>query len=202
MGEIDQDVRRAAGETIAVETAAVGDGQLCLDARLQPNAIVTGLGEFIGETLTITLVGIADRPRLKHRRLARRHHQDVEHVADPGARQMGVAEAHDRAVVAMIARAGVPAAIIGVRPQLHHAIGQRRSREGVAVPAGTYEQVWLGDDRRRCPGYAGHGIAERCKTGAGEQLAAAGGDHCSCLPDCQMRPARIAGLRWASSTIN
>src|SRR3546814_11496545 len=93
--EIDQDMPRPLREVVAMHPAALGDREFGKHARFELRSIIAGLGDFFGITLAIPLVRILDRSGGELQLLPRRNHQYVEHVADPGARQMGMAEPHE-----------------------------------------------------------------------------------------------------------
>src|SRR3546814_7887074 len=116
-------------EVVAMHPAALGGREFGKHARFELRSIIAGLCDFFGITLAIPLVRILDRSGGELQLLPRRNHQYVEHVADPGARQMGMAEPHDRAILLMIARTRVPAVRIGIGAQLRHPERQRRSEE-------------------------------------------------------------------------
>src|SRR3546814_20309131 len=82
-------------EVVAMHPAALGDREFGKHARFELRSIIAGLGDFFGITLAIPLVRILDRSGGELQLLPRRNHQYVEHVADPGARQMGMAEPHE-----------------------------------------------------------------------------------------------------------
>src|ERR1700758_3842516 len=52
-----------------------------------------------------------------------------------------MAEAHDRCVGVVIARAPVPAVVVSVGTELHHPEGNGSARIGVPVATGAYEDV-------------------------------------------------------------
>src|SRR3546814_7050857 len=120
-------------EMIAVQPAAFGDGEFGEHARLELDAIIAGLGMFVRITLAETLTGLFDRAGFQLQFAPRRHDQHVEYVADAGAREMRMAEPHDRAIFLVIARAGVPAMRVRIGAQLRHAERQRRAGKGMAV---------------------------------------------------------------------
>ena len=149
-----------------LDAGSLGHGQLRAHARFQRHAVIARLGMFGGEALAIPRIGIGERARSQLDLTARRHHQHVEHVTDPGARQMRMAEPHDRRVGAVIARTRIPALDIGVGAELHHPERQRRTRIGVAMTAGADEQI----GRRRLERSGGEGDArgQRERTATGE----------------------------------
>ncbi len=89
----------------------------------------------------VVLVRQSATARLQQHGALRGHHQHVEHVAGAGAAQMRVREAHDRTIGLVIARTSVPSKIVGIRTQLHHAVGHRCARIGMAMPAGADEHI-------------------------------------------------------------
>src|SRR3546814_5058409 len=135
-------------EPIAVQPAAFGDREFGEHAGLELDAIIAGLGMFVRITLAKALAGLFDRSGFELQFAPRRHHEDVEHVADAGAREMRMAEPHDRAIFLVIARAGVPAMGVRIGAQLRHAERQRRAGKGMAVAAGADEEIGLADGKR------------------------------------------------------
>jgi hypothetical protein len=125
----------------------------------------------------VVLVGQATRAGIEQHRALRRHHQHVQHVGAAGAGKMRVREAHDRAVGLVIARARVPAVIVGVGRKLHHAPRHGRTRKGVAMATGADEHVHvtryatgqvglhavLSGIACQCPGSARIDAAEQCR---------------------------------------
>ena len=79
------------------------------------------------EARAISLVRVRSRPGNDLRRTGARHHQEVQQIAPARPAQVSMAEAHNGAVAVVIARTPVPAAVIGVRAQLHGAERQRRA---------------------------------------------------------------------------
>src|ERR1700735_811805 len=80
-----------------------------------------------------------------------RHNEDVQQIATAGPAEVGMGEAHNGAVAAMVAGAPVPAVVVGVRTELHCAEGHGGSGKTMAVPAGTDDDVHV----------AGHIVAVR-----------------------------------------
>ncbi len=128
MRHVDQDVCGAGGEGVAVVAGPLRHGQFGADTAFERDAVVTGFGMFGGEALAVAGVGVVERSGEQLHGAARGDDEHVEHVADAGARQMRVAEAHDRRVGAVIARTRVPALDVGVGGELHHA--ERDGRAG------------------------------------------------------------------------
>src|SRR3546814_1183493 len=106
-------------EMIAVQPAAFGDREFGEHAGLELDAIIAGLGMFVRITLAKALAMLLDRARFELQFAPRRHHADVEHVADAGAREMRMAETHARAIFLVKDRAGVPAMGVCYGGQLH-----------------------------------------------------------------------------------
>ena len=155
---------------VAVPAGPLGHGEFGQDAGLQLDPVIARLGSFVRITLAIAFIGVGERPRYQLQLAPRRHDQHVEHVADAGARQMGVAEPHDRAVAMMIARAGIPALDIGIGAELNHAEGQDRARIGMTIAAGADEQIGTRDRHR----HGGRDAPDRetGERGPGEKRAA------------------------------
>jgi hypothetical protein len=103
MRQVDQDVPRTLGKGVAVEPGPLGRGQFRHHAGLEFDAVIARLGMFVGVALAIARGRVIARPGHELQRFSRRHQQHVEHVADPGSRQMGMRESHDRAVGLVIA---------------------------------------------------------------------------------------------------
>src|SRR5260370_34728733 len=66
-----------------------------------------------------------------------RHQQEVEHVRVSSSTEMCVAETHDGLVGVVVTRTPVPATVVRIRTELHHAERHGGSRIGVSVPAGA-----------------------------------------------------------------
>jgi hypothetical protein len=78
---------------------------------------------------------------LQHHGALGRHHQHIEHVAVARATEMGVGEAHDRAIALVITRTGIPADIVRVGAELHHAERHRCTGIRMTVSTGTDEHI-------------------------------------------------------------
>src|SRR5258705_9577597 len=112
----------------------------------------------MGKARTIPLVRILTRARNRLDGPSPRHNEKVEHIADAGTAQVGVAEAHDRAIRVVVSRAPVPFLIKGVRTQLHHTERNCCSRITVTMSASADHNVhetrdilrsWLVDEHSR-----------------------------------------------------
>ena len=139
--QVEQDMPCPLGEGIAVPAGALGHRQLGPHARFERDTVEARLRPLVRKALAIARVGVGQRPRLEQHRPRPRHHHNVEHVADPGARQMGMAEPHDRAVAMVITRAGRPPLDIGIGAELDHAERQRRAGIGMPVAARADQQI-------------------------------------------------------------
>src|SRR5208283_1377035 len=108
----------AARKAVFMEPSVGGRCQLDLDLRiLQDDAIVAGLSDFIlvreGAKVSFLV--------LRRRRSAQRSNANVAEVGTARPAQMVVAEAQDRLVLIVIARAVFPSGEPRVRTELNHA---------------------------------------------------------------------------------
>ena len=153
--EVEDHVRRVGlRERVAVDGDALGRGQLDADAAVgEPHGVVAGRRLLLGvrEARAVAALGLLARAGLEGERADRGHQEDVEHVADAGAGEVRLAEAGDRGVAAVIARAPVPALGVRVGARLHHAERHRSPRVRVAVAAGADRGIGPGQrvDRTR-----------------------------------------------------
>ncbi len=207
--EVDQDVRRALGEVVAMEPGARRYRQFGKDAGLEPHAIIAGFGMLVRITLAIAGVGIFRRAGDELERPGCRHDQHIEHVADAGSGEMGVRKAHDRPIGLVIARAAVPSGIVGVGRELDHAGRQRCAGIGMAMSAGPNEQARTscGGCRSLGQGGGGEGAAQGGRGRPCQQFATIHTDQAvisSCSWACgrQLGAARSAGRRRSRSRIN
>ena len=89
----------------------------------------------------------------------KRREADIAQVAAAGAAEMGVAEAQDRLVGIMVARAAVPRFQAGIGTDLDHAEGDRGAGVDVAVGVGA-DHRQCGLERR---GFSGNGGQATCQ---------------------------------------
>jgi hypothetical protein len=135
----DRGVRRGR-KGVAVEPDMGSGGELCVDVLvLQVHRVVPRgrLFPVMGETgtgITIPSVLVGSN---QHHRLAHRHHQNVQKISDPGAAEMGVAEAHQETVLPIVTGDPVPSVLALIRTQLDHPPRDRGSRVDVPVPSGA-----------------------------------------------------------------
>ncbi len=171
VGEVQQQMPRAGSlEGIAMQAGAQRGGQLGKNVvigqahsviarpRLLRGPVVTRpitvsrsrlavrrkLGRGTRHAIVLRMVVLlrqAAATRLQQHRPLRRHQQHIKHVANARATEMGVRKTHDRAVALVIARTGIPSAVMRIGAELHHAKRQRRPRIRVAMPAGAGEYV-------------------------------------------------------------
>ncbi len=146
--EVDQDVaaevRLGRIEAIAVQTHAGRRCQLGLDALiLQQHTVVAGRGPLAGviEAGAIAALRLVERSGRQHDGTNAWDHQHIHHVAHARSAEVGVGEAKQGRIVEMIAGAGVPACIVGVGAELHHAERRQRAGKGVTVAARADEGV-------------------------------------------------------------
>ena len=137
--QVEDQVRVVRGrESVAVEAHAGGGGHFRRDAvALQGDAVVAGFADFPGAVRIGPGAGLRVVLRAAGGRggAGRRHHRDVEQVADAGAAEVRVAEADDGAVAVVVAGAPVPFLRDAGRAQLHEAEGHIGAHEHVAVSA-------------------------------------------------------------------
>ncbi len=147
MAQVEQHVRGLAlGEVITVQAGSRGGGKFGVHAAvLEAHAVVTGRCGFVGMVVARAVAGVRIVERAGHQfdLAGGGHQQEIQHVADAGAGQMRVREAHDRAVGLVIAGARIPHRVIGVRAQLHHAEWQCGAWEGVTMAAGADEDIHM-----------------------------------------------------------
>ena len=146
--QVEDEVRVVRGrEGIAVEAHTGGGGHFRRDAvALQGDAVVAGFADFLGAVrvgpgagLRVVLRAAGGRGRA-----GRRHHRNVEQVADAGAAEVRMAEADDGAVAVMVAGAPVPTLRDAGRAQLHEAEGYIGAHEHVPVSARSDFRVHIG----------------------------------------------------------
>ena len=169
---------RVLAEAVAMQTSALGGGELDADIAIaQRDAVVAGLGGLVlmRERRAPAQLRIAGRSGLPPHLADAGHHQHVQQVTDAGAAEVRVGEAHDRAVLVVVARAGVPVRVVGVGAQLHHAEGPRGGRRGVAVIAGADEHVDVAGEALVRGNARGQGLARGA--GAAGQRQAGGERH-------------------------
>ena len=135
--QVEDEVRVVRGrEGIAVEAHTGGGGHFRRDAvALQGNAVIAGFADFLravrigpGAGLRVFLRSAGGRGGA-----GRRHHRDVEQVADACAAEVRMAEADDGPVAVVVAGAPVPALRDAGRAQLHEAEGHVGAHEHVPV---------------------------------------------------------------------
>ena len=149
--EIDEKVRILCirREGVLVEAGAFGGSKLGADVGvLEQHGVVAGLGGFVivRKARAIAGLGILACAGLELDLAGARHHEDVEQVAAAGAAEMGVGEAHDGGVAAVVAGAPVPAVVVGIRAELDGAEGNGGAGEAVAVAAGADDEVDVAGD--------------------------------------------------------
>ena len=127
------------GERIAVQAHAGGGGHLGHNlVTLQRNAVVTGLGHFLG---TKRIAAGAFAARLYRTRYG--HDGHVEQVSDTGSGKMHVAEADDRRITVVITGAPVPLLRNAGRAHLYQAEGNVGSHEHVAMATGSNLGIYV-----------------------------------------------------------
>ena len=151
MEEIDEEVRVLCvrREGVLVEAGALGGGELGADVGvLEQDGVVAGLGGFVvvREARAVAGIGVLPRAGLELDLAGARHDEDVEQVAAAGAAEMGVGEAHDGGVAAVVAGAPVPAIVVGVRAELDGAEGDGGAGKAVAMAAGADDEVDVAGD--------------------------------------------------------
>ena len=157
-----------------MQAGALGGGELGVDAGvLEQNGVVAGLGCFVLMRKGGTVAGLRmfTGAGLQLDLAGARHDEDVQQIAAAGPAEVGVGEAHDGAVAAVVAGAPVPAVVIGVRAELHGAEGNGGAGKAVAVSAGADDDVDV----------AGHVIRRRrpvmaCGEAAGQGEVGTGGE--------------------------
>jgi hypothetical protein len=145
MVEVDDEVAGIARRKgVLMDAGAFGGGELGLDAVIaKQDGVVARSGGFIlvGEAGPVAGGGIIARAGVELVGPGAGHEEDIEHVADAGTAQVGVAKAHDGGVGIVIAGAPVPTFVVSIGTELHHPEGDAGSGVRVAVAAGTDEDV-------------------------------------------------------------
>ena len=146
--QVEDQVRVVRGrESVAVEAHAGGRGHFRRDAvALQGDAVVAGLADFLGAVCVGPGAGLRVVLRAAGGRggTGRRHHRDVEQVADAGAAEVRMAEADNGAVAVMVAGAPVPTLRDAGRTELDQSEGHVGAHEYVPVATRSDFRVHIG----------------------------------------------------------
>ena len=130
---------------VLVDSGPLGGGQFGFDfVVLQKHRVVARFGVFlvVRKTRAVPFLRAFERSGNDADGTRPGHHQQVEHIPDPRAAQVRVAESHDGAVGDVVTGAAVPPDVVRIRGQLRHPERDGSPGECMAVPAGSEKHVY------------------------------------------------------------